>query len=128
MHNGKDLSITAETEAEVQKTLEKMPSRPILDFMVRYFVAEVNWFVSLVLGASKLNPENPVLNFPYDAGWTSFCILLGSSNSTRNGGQLTDRRLLPTLNFRSSFSGYAGMHRNSFLPHHIPLIAFGVWL
>ncbi|KAJ5096380.1 hypothetical protein NUU61_005736 [Penicillium alfredii] len=33
---------------EVQQNLGEMPDRPILDFLVRYFVAEVNWMDQMV--------------------------------------------------------------------------------
>ncbi|THC87807.1 hypothetical protein EYZ11_012750 [Aspergillus tanneri] len=32
-----------EVSAQVQQSLRRMPDRPILDFLVRFFVAEVNW-------------------------------------------------------------------------------------
>ncbi|KAH6848031.1 hypothetical protein B0I37DRAFT_391681 [Chaetomium sp. MPI-CAGE-AT-0009] len=51
----KDKAIPAEIEAQVRKVMEMMPSRRIIDFLVRYFVTEVNqldqllyppWFLS----------------------------------------------------------------------------------
>lgn len=30
--------------ADAQQILHGMPERPVLDFLVRYFVAEVNWY------------------------------------------------------------------------------------
>jgi hypothetical protein len=48
--NGTEDSILPPDIAEsIQSTLEKMPSRPILDFLVRYFVNHVNWLVTLTL-------------------------------------------------------------------------------
>ncbi|KAI1490985.1 hypothetical protein F5X96DRAFT_633628 [Biscogniauxia mediterranea] len=44
----RDLSVSKEIAAQVQKTLEDMPSRPILDFLIQYFVAEVNWVDQLL--------------------------------------------------------------------------------
>ncbi|KAL8893612.1 MAG: hypothetical protein Q9192_005097 [Flavoplaca navasiana] len=38
-----DIPISTETSVEVRKTLDMMLSRPILDFLVRYFVTTVNW-------------------------------------------------------------------------------------
>ncbi|EAQ84246.1 hypothetical protein CHGG_10650 [Chaetomium globosum CBS 148.51] len=38
----KDKPVPSEVEAQVRKTLEMMPSRRIIDFLVRYFVTEVN--------------------------------------------------------------------------------------
>lgn len=55
-----DIAISDETAVEVRKTLHLMLSRPIIDFLVRYFVANVNWFASLsqtVLGSA--DPCNP---------------------------------------------------------------------
>ncbi|KAA8651286.1 fungal specific transcription factor domain-containing protein [Aspergillus tanneri] len=37
-----------EVSAQVQQSLRRMPDRPILDFLVRFFVAEVNWINQLV--------------------------------------------------------------------------------
>jgi hypothetical protein len=34
--------------AEVQHALERVPDRPILDFLVRYFVAEVEWSLPMM--------------------------------------------------------------------------------
>jgi len=42
--DAKDIVISNEVATKVRKTLDMMPSRPILDFLVRYFVTEVNWF------------------------------------------------------------------------------------
>lgn len=43
--NTQDAPISNEVVAETRKTLDKMLSRPILDFLVRYFVTNVNWYV-----------------------------------------------------------------------------------
>ncbi|KAG9234590.1 hypothetical protein BJ875DRAFT_423692 [Amylocarpus encephaloides] len=45
-----DSSPTVPVEAadEVHRHMEQMPDRPILDFLIRYFVAEVNWMDHLV--------------------------------------------------------------------------------
>lgn len=44
----KDNAIPSEIEARVRKTLDMMPSRRIIDFLVRYFVTEVNWIDQLL--------------------------------------------------------------------------------
>jgi hypothetical protein len=44
-----DAIIPPDIAESIQSTLEKMPSRPILDFLVRYFVNHVNWLVTLTL-------------------------------------------------------------------------------
>lgn len=41
-----DIPLPAELEAEVRKALQMMLPRPVIDVLVRYFVAEVNWLVS----------------------------------------------------------------------------------
>lgn len=43
--NNKGPTVPHDTAIEVQRTLDKMPDRAILDFLVRYFVAEVDWSV-----------------------------------------------------------------------------------
>lgn len=45
-HDSVDVPLPAEIEAEVRKTLQMMLPRPVIDVLVRYFVAEVNWLVS----------------------------------------------------------------------------------
>ena len=47
--DAKDIAISNKIEAEVRKALDMMLGRPILDFLVRYFVTKVNWFGSLSL-------------------------------------------------------------------------------
>lgn len=42
------MAISNETMAEVSKVLDKMLSRPILDFLIGYFVAKVNWIDQLI--------------------------------------------------------------------------------
>lgn len=42
-HDATEIPLLAEMEAEVRKTLQTMLPRPIIDVLVRYFVAEVNW-------------------------------------------------------------------------------------
>lgn len=42
-HDSVDTPMPAEIEAEVRKTLQMMLPRPVIDVLVRYFVAEVNW-------------------------------------------------------------------------------------
>ena len=37
--------LTPEAADEVHRNIERMPDRQILDFLVQYFVAEINWFV-----------------------------------------------------------------------------------
>jgi hypothetical protein len=44
-----DSTLPPDIAESIQSTLEKMPSRPILDFLVRYFVNHVNWLVTLTL-------------------------------------------------------------------------------
>ncbi|KAK3933640.1 hypothetical protein QBC46DRAFT_401584 [Diplogelasinospora grovesii] len=46
--DAKDIAISNDIEAEVRKGLDMMLSRPILDFLVRYFVTEVNWIDQLL--------------------------------------------------------------------------------
>ncbi|PCG93834.1 Hypothetical protein PENO1_081430 [Penicillium occitanis (nom. inval.)] len=46
--DGKDQELSNETVADVQQILDRMPERPILDFLMRYFVAEVNWIDQLI--------------------------------------------------------------------------------
>ena len=38
-------ALTPEAADEVHRTIERIPDRQILDFLVQYFAAEVNWFV-----------------------------------------------------------------------------------
>ena len=40
----KNIAISNEVAAEVRKVLDMILTRPILDFLVRYFVTKVNWF------------------------------------------------------------------------------------
>ena len=40
----RDTTISGETVAQVRKALDMMPNRQIIDFLVRYFVTEVNWY------------------------------------------------------------------------------------
>ena len=40
----KNIAISNEVAAEVRKVLDMMLARPILDFLVRYYVTKVNWF------------------------------------------------------------------------------------
>lgn len=40
-----------DTAKKVRQIATRMPDRPILDFLVQYFIAEVNWFVFLDLNA-----------------------------------------------------------------------------
>ncbi|RYP58217.1 hypothetical protein DL769_009054 [Monosporascus sp. CRB-8-3] len=47
-HNGKNLAVPYETAMIAQKLFDAMPNRPILDFLVRYFVAEVSWMDQLI--------------------------------------------------------------------------------
>lgn len=35
-----------DTITEVQNTLERMPDRPVVDFLIQYYVAQVHWSVS----------------------------------------------------------------------------------
>ncbi|RDW72890.1 hypothetical protein BP6252_06797 [Coleophoma cylindrospora] len=46
--DAKDIAVTDEIMVEVRKALSTMLSRQILDFLVRYFVAEVNWIDQLL--------------------------------------------------------------------------------
>ncbi|KAI1407926.1 hypothetical protein F5Y13DRAFT_205604 [Hypoxylon sp. FL1857] len=45
---GNWLAFPYEQAVEAQKMLETMPNRPILDFLVQYFFAEVNWMEQLL--------------------------------------------------------------------------------
>ncbi|KAG8158489.1 hypothetical protein KVR01_011611 [Diaporthe batatas] len=47
-HDSVDIPMPAEIEAEVRKTLQMMLPRPVIDVLVRYFVAEVNWIDQLL--------------------------------------------------------------------------------
>ena len=38
-------ALPPEAADEVNRNIEQMPDRQILDFLIRYFVAEVNWYV-----------------------------------------------------------------------------------
>ena len=40
----KDIVISKDVRTEVRKVLDMMLTRPIYDFLVRYFMTEVNWF------------------------------------------------------------------------------------
>lgn len=40
-----------DTAKKVRQIASRMPDRPILDFLVQYFIAEVDWFVFLALHA-----------------------------------------------------------------------------
>lgn len=42
-HDATEIPLPAEMEAEARRTLQTMLPRPIIDVLVRYFVAEVNW-------------------------------------------------------------------------------------
>lgn len=42
-HNTTEITLPAEIQAEVHKTLQMMLPRPIIDALIRYFVADVNW-------------------------------------------------------------------------------------
>ncbi|KAI9705769.1 MAG: hypothetical protein M1820_005017 [Bogoriella megaspora] len=42
----KDIIVPSASATDAHKTMEKMMDRPILDFLVRFFVAEVNWLGS----------------------------------------------------------------------------------
>jgi len=44
----KDKILSAGMEARVRKILDSMLDRPIIDFLVRYFVTKVNWFAITV--------------------------------------------------------------------------------
>ena len=48
-----NIAIPIETAVEVRKILDLMPSRSILDLLVRYFVTKVNWFASLSHAISR---------------------------------------------------------------------------
>ncbi|AEO71469.1 uncharacterized protein THITE_21761, partial [Thermothielavioides terrestris NRRL 8126] len=41
-------TLPIEIEAEVRKRLDRMPSRPIIDFLVQYFMTKVNWIDQLL--------------------------------------------------------------------------------
>ncbi|KAH8653818.1 hypothetical protein BX600DRAFT_501344 [Xylariales sp. PMI_506] len=43
-----DMLIPPNAASELQRLVDGMPTRPILDFLVRYFVAEVNWIDQLL--------------------------------------------------------------------------------
>ncbi|KAI1422484.1 hypothetical protein F5Y12DRAFT_762797 [Xylaria sp. FL1777] len=45
---GKDISLPPEVIPEVQRALKGLPSRPILDFLLQYFITEVNWIHQLL--------------------------------------------------------------------------------
>ncbi|ROW10882.1 hypothetical protein VPNG_05314 [Cytospora leucostoma] len=45
--DAEDIHLPVELEAEVRKRLDVMLGRPIIDFLVRYFVATVNWITSV---------------------------------------------------------------------------------
>jgi hypothetical protein len=49
-----DIRVPPHEAIEVEKVLSQLPSLPILDFLVQYFVAEVNWSV----GANR-RPDAP---------------------------------------------------------------------
>ncbi|CAI7591009.1 unnamed protein product [Penicillium glandicola] len=36
-------ALSNQDDAEIQQCLDKIPDRPILDFILKYFVREVNW-------------------------------------------------------------------------------------
>ncbi|KAK4173763.1 hypothetical protein QBC36DRAFT_335109 [Triangularia setosa] len=47
-HNNETVPVPYETAIITQKMFDSMPNRPILDFLVRYFVAEVSWMDQLI--------------------------------------------------------------------------------
>ncbi|KKY30092.1 putative trascription factor [Diaporthe ampelina] len=47
-HDSVDIPLPAELEVEVRKALQMMLPRPVIDVLVRYFVAEVNWIDQLL--------------------------------------------------------------------------------
>lgn len=50
--HGGSPSLTPEAADEVQRNIECMPDRRILDFLVQFFVEEINWCVSLRIHTS----------------------------------------------------------------------------
>lgn len=42
-------TLSPEVADEIYRNMERMPDRQVVDFLVQYFIAEVNWFVALVL-------------------------------------------------------------------------------
>lgn len=60
--DAKDIPLPAELKIEVRKRLDVMLGRPIIDFLVRYFVAKVNWLVSLIpFPLPHFQLPNPIL-------------------------------------------------------------------
>ncbi|KAF2799144.1 hypothetical protein K505DRAFT_346071 [Melanomma pulvis-pyrius CBS 109.77] len=47
-HHTNSPVLLVDASDEVQRNIERFPDRPILDFLVQYFVAEVNWMDQLV--------------------------------------------------------------------------------
>lgn len=43
--NASPNSLASDAAKEVHRNTERMPGPKILDFLVEYFIAEVNWFV-----------------------------------------------------------------------------------
>lgn len=77
--------MTVEVAAEVRQALEKMPGREILDFLVRYFMVNVNWYVSACVPYTRME-VGLIFHLPTATGSISFCILHGSWRSIKDGG------------------------------------------
>ncbi|PGH34063.1 hypothetical protein GX50_03119 [[Emmonsia] crescens] len=76
--NGKGQDLSPETVIKVQHNLDRMPDRATLDFLVRYFVAEVNWMDQLVHIPWFLEQYQQwwIVKRPSSAFWIEFAALL----------------------------------------------------
>lgn len=45
MQNGDDKVVPTHAVEEVQQVIERIPDHSVLDFLVQYFITEVNWLV-----------------------------------------------------------------------------------
>ncbi|KAI1310674.1 hypothetical protein F5Y03DRAFT_392120 [Xylaria venustula] len=74
---GKDTSLPAEVIPEIQRALGGIPSRPILDVLLQYFVTEVNWIHQILYPPWFLTKYQEWwgLNRPYSVEDIEFAIL-----------------------------------------------------
>ncbi|KAL7623511.1 hypothetical protein AAE478_007194 [Parahypoxylon ruwenzoriense] len=47
IRSGTEVILPPDVATAAQRSIERMPDRRIIDFLVQYYVAEVNWLVSL---------------------------------------------------------------------------------
>ncbi|KAI0417790.1 hypothetical protein F5X98DRAFT_386851 [Xylaria grammica] len=73
----KDISLPVDFISDVQEALSRIPSRPILDFLLQYFIAEVNWIDQLLYPPWFLAHYQKWwdLDRPYSVGDIEFSVL-----------------------------------------------------